>query len=1192
MNVFLSYFIFMNRLSFQLIMLLLCSVTASAQNFVASGLIYTITSSTDKTVAVAGRTAAQDEYVGSLVIPSEVSYNNVTYSVTSVANNAFSGHSIYDVTLPEGIVSIGNSAFSGTPISDVKIPATVQSIGSYAFGGVWDDCPDNDESYCYVYYPQTYTVANGNQVYSSYRGILYDKAQTKILDVPYGYNQDVYLPASLKEIPSDAFNRRVPLWGKAMYIRNLSNFCQINVTGDIGPSAYSDYKFGDVFPIFNNVYYYDDDYNRYEELSGVLKIPADVKTIGRGIFNRCRKLTGVSFPAMGVTEIGDYAFAETKLTSVSLPASIQVIGQNAFYGSWVESIDTGELDEDDDPIYNYVNWSMAMSSLTIPRNVTNIGTMAFNLANGATVKSNISVPMPISNSFVNASNCTLTVPVGTRSAYTQTAGWNSFNIIEDVDGVPYVDGEIFTAITDEGIEMTFKVLSAANKTAQVGDGANCAIDNTFDGDLVVPGSINGLSVTAIAPKAFYQCSYLQSVVVQEGIIKIGEWGTSKNASAGAFSYSKIANSITLPNTLSFMGMYSFYKAEIGDITLPATLECLDENAFWEAKVGTMNIPYSEQSLGCKCEKVTGFNYTSFANADIGVLNIDRQVRNISFDSCAPFTYTTIGELHIGQNGYASFANCAVTDYYPKVAETLQQGDFYYNKYATPSGGNSTCKNVHLPEGYITIMKKPYGTETMNFPSTVTTISSDAQISLDQAIVLPAGLSSIGDNAITSAVSVTALADYPIEINETAFSSSVYEKTLFVPTGAKERYMAATGWSMFANIEEVGDLGNVIQFADPEVNRICVQYYDINGDGAISEGEAAIVTTLTGFYNNSDITSFNELGTYFTNLQSFSFNQCTKLTSVTIPSNVTSIGDYAFYNCYRLASVIVDIETPLVINSSTFSNRANATLYVPAGSKAAYQSADYWKDFSVIKEYPNGDVNQDGEIDMVDVVDIARYVISTPSESFDVFLADINGDKSVNVADAVVLVNEITGNQYFAKSMKAPQHGANTDVLSLTENDNHSLSLVIGTQQSYTAFQFDLMLPEGVEVTQMNLVSPNNQKHQLLYNKVDNGHYRVVALSTSNRVLDVNNGEILSIMLNGLPTNDVGIENIHFVTARGIDVALGALSLSKNGIATSIENHDVIPSSVVNTPVYNLNGQRLNGLQKGLNIVNRKKVVIK
>lgn len=46
---------------------------------------------------------------------------------------------------------------------------------------------------------------------------------------------------------------------------------------------------------------------------------------------------------------------------------------------------------------------------------------------------------------------------------------------------------------------------------------------------------------------------------------------------------------------------------------------------------------------------------------------------------------------------------------------------------------------------------------------------------------------------------------------------------------------------------------------------------------------------------------------------------------------------------------VKLNAPLTIEDRTFSNRANATLYVPKGSRDAYLAADYWKDFKEIIE---------------------------------------------------------------------------------------------------------------------------------------------------------------------------------------------------------------------------------------------------
>ena len=118
----------------------------------------------------------------------------------------------------------------------------------------------------------------------------------------------------------------------------------------------------------------------------------------------------------------------------------------------------------------------------------------------------------------------------------------------------------------------------------------------------------------------------------------------------------------------------------------------------------------------------------------------------------------------------------------------------------------------------------------------------------------------------------------------------------------------------------------------------------------------------------------------TSIGDYAFMGCSGLTSITIPSSVTSISDDAFWDCSNLTSVKVDIGTPVSIANSTFPNRANATLIVPAGSKSAYEGADYWKEFKEIIEaeapspaiafadanvkelcVANWDTNHDGEL---------------------------------------------------------------------------------------------------------------------------------------------------------------------------------------------------------------------------------------
>ena len=64
--------------------------------------------------------------------------------------------------------------------------------------------------------------------------------------------------------------------------------------------------------------------------------------------------------------------------------------------------------------------------------------------------------------------------------------------------------------------------------------------------------------------------------------------------------------------------------------------------------------------------------------------------------------------------------------------------------------------------------------------------------------------------------------------------------------------------------------------------------------------------------------------------------------------MVSIGDYAFDGC-SLASVTVENPNPITITKNAFPRPTRTILYVPQGSKTAYESADVWKEFCEIKE---------------------------------------------------------------------------------------------------------------------------------------------------------------------------------------------------------------------------------------------------
>ena len=69
-----------------------------------------------------------------------------------------------------------------------------------------------------------------------------------------------------------------------------------------------------------------------------------------------------------------------------------------------------------------------------------------------------------------------------------------------------------------------------------------------------------------------------------------------------------------------------------------------------------------------------------------------------------------------------------------------------------------------------------------------------------------------------------------------------------------------------------------------------------------------------------------------------------VTSITLPSGVTSIGDYAFYICSALMKMTVLASTPPTLGTSVLVGvPADCSIRVPAGSVAAYQAAPNWSD---------------------------------------------------------------------------------------------------------------------------------------------------------------------------------------------------------------------------------------------------------
>lgn len=314
---------------------------------------------------------------------------------------------------------------------------------------------------------------------------------------------------------------------------------------------------------------------------------------------------------------------------------------------------------------------------------------------------------------------------------------------------------------------------------------------------------------------------------------------------------------------------------------------------------------------------------TFADANVKAICVANWDTNgdgeLSEDEAA--AVTSLGEVFKGNTEITSFNEL---QYFTSLTEIPRQA------FMSCSNLTSAVIPNNITQIGYSAFDDCYALASINLPSTITNIDGAAFSDCRSltSITLPEGIPSIGEWFFNNCVGLreVVIPESVTTIGHNAFYGCTGLNSIRIPDG-----VSSIGYGAFSNCP------NVTSIVVAEGN---TTYDSRNNCNAIIE--TATNKLIKGCNNTvipSDVTSIGNAAFYY----------CTQLTSIVIPEGVTSIESSAFDGCTSLTLVTALMQTPVTISSDVFSNRVNAMLTVPYGSKEAYEAADYWNEFKEIVE---------------------------------------------------------------------------------------------------------------------------------------------------------------------------------------------------------------------------------------------------
>ena len=841
-------------------------------------------------------------------------------SVTKIGRVAFRNcTSLASITIPANVESIGDAAFTRcASLTSIIIPSKVSLIGegAFQFSGLTSATFANPVGWKVDEVAIDTTVPSQNATYLTLTFIYKTWSRDNVSSSYFSYT---YYPASgatLVKVTSGVTAAIIP-----EYTANNGTTYPVTVVGS--GSAISTTL--ETVEIPKTVTTFGDKafYNNRVLSSVTFASDIKVKSLSYGMFAACTSLTSITIPS-SITSIEYGAFMQSGLTSISIPNTITSIGIAAFYqctslasvsiGTGLKYISEGCFKE-----------CTSLTSVIIPSNVIGIDANAFygcSKMTSATFKDT-------SNWYYDGSSISVAV-----------ASTNASNLRINKAYKPWEKA----ALTSAYPEFTFSEFNSTAKTCYV-----AASSTSISGNLRIPGVVRYNNVVykvgTIEQEGFAECGNLTGIYIPSTITYVGPRSFRNTANLEKIEvapantvYKSVNNAIILrkedlllvgckntiiDSSVVRIGPHAFRGADVKTITIPANVKVIDEWAFYQTK--NLDSVFVEGAVE--------IGEGAFAESTI---------KNITL----PSTLIVLGE-RVFMNSYeinnvvipASVANIganAFTNCRGLTSVTLKSTNWCINNASltaiTSTSNNAVYLNstysayewIAMLSGNLLKLSFDYDTsaKTCSVKAANTSISGDIAIPnkvyYNKAIYT---VTKIADEGFMNCANVTSVI-IPSTVNELGVRS--FQNCKMSSLTLIEGLKIINDDSLKAvNIESIYVPSTVTSIVTPFADNPQLSTMKVNGANTVyySEGnciiEKSAMRVVGGCYNAQIPSGVKIIGAWsfagkhnltsitlpstVTSIERGAFGWC-GLTSITIPANVTLIKEIAFNGCTDLKSV--------------------------------------------------------------------------------------------------------------------------------------------------------------------------------------------------------------------------------------------------------------------------------------------------